>query len=287
MNGEIQTIKLKDGRRLAFVEYGDPKGKPLMYFHGWPASHLSAAKYDALAKKMHIRVIAPDRSGYGLSDFKKGRTILDWPRDVVELANFLKIQKFAVLGVSGGGPYAAVCGYAIPKRLTNVGIAVGLSPIIGPHMFDGMMWMSRVGWMTYGKAPVVRFLAAWIQYINSRWGPTWGIYGHLFGAKADKKFYEDRETRLATKEIFREAFRQGWRGPELDLKLYTTDWGFEVGAITSKTYLWYGASDQNVSLNMGKYYANHIKGSKLTVFAGGGHMISVTHAPEIFKTLIQ
>ena len=280
-----KMMRFDDGRILGFAQYGDLKGKPLFYFHGWPASRTGAAKYDTLAKKLHIRIIAPDRPGYGLSEYQKSRTILDWPDDVVALVNHLKIKKFAVMGVSGGGPYAAVCACKIPGRITKTGIVVGLSPFYGPEAFDGMMWMGRVGWQNFGRFPIACTISAFMQYANARIGPSWGLYRYLFGAKADRKLYQDEDIRIATKDNFREAFRSGWKGPELDLWLYTTDWGFDIGDIKTKTYLWYGADDQNVSLNMGKYYASKIRGSKFTVYPGEGHLVSVTHAPEILRTL--
>ena len=124
-----RIIKLKDGRKLGFCEYGDPKGKPIFYFHGWPASRLSGSETDKAAKKLKIRVISPDRPGFGLSDYKEDRTLLGWADDVLELADQLKIKKFAVMGVSGGGPYSAVCAYKIPERVTKAGIVVGLAPV--------------------------------------------------------------------------------------------------------------------------------------------------------------
>lgn len=277
---------MKNGRTLGFAEYGDPKGKSLFYFHGWPASRLGAGKYDVLAKKLHVRLIAPDRPGYGLSDFQKDRVLLDWPNDVIELADRLHVQKFSVIGVSGGGPYAAVCAFKIPERITRAGIVVGLSPIYGSEALDGMMWIAKIGWMNYGRLGVVRRLSSIWQYVNARWGPSWGLYRYLFGAKADRKMYRDPAIRIAARKNFQEAFRQGYQGPELDLKLYTTEWGFAVHDIVGKTYLWYGADDQNVSLNMGKYYAEQIPKSRLIIYPGEGHLISVTHAEEIFKTLM-
>ncbi len=271
---------------LGFAEYGDPKGKPFFYFHGWPGSHLSAQKYDELAKKLHIRVIAPDRPGYGLSDYQKGRTLLGWSNDVIALADYLKIKKFSVMGVSGGGPYAAVCAYKIPQRITKTGIIVGLSPIYSPEALDGMDWMAKIVWMNYGRCGLLRSISSGIHHLNSRWGPSWGLYRYLFGAKADRKIYMDPAVRLAAKKVFQEAFRQGYKGPDLDLKLYTTDWGFDVGDITSKIYLWYGRDDRNVTIHMARYYQSRIPRNELTVYPNEGHLISITHAEEIFKTLV-
>src|ERR1700730_6992058 len=94
-----QTIKLKDGRTLGYAEYGDPKGKPVLEFHGWPGSRLEAWNYDAAGKAAGARVIGIDRPGFGLPTYVKGYRIVDWPADVIELANALRLKRFAVAGI--------------------------------------------------------------------------------------------------------------------------------------------------------------------------------------------
>jgi pimeloyl-ACP methyl ester carboxylesterase len=284
MDRTSQTIKLKDGRTLGFAEYGDPKGNPIFYFHGWPASRFNAAIYDSLTKKLHIRMIAPDRPGFGLSDYKKNRTLLDFPDDIQELADYLNIKKFATMGVSGGGPYAVVCAYKIPKWLTKTGIVVGLGQIRGPESVEGLLWMGKLGWLNYGKHPWIRRGAAVMQYFNVRYGIFLGLSRFAWG-KADRKLLADPEMDKRITETIREAFHHGYEGPELDLKLYSTDWGFDLKDIRSKVYLWYGEKDQNASPEMGKYYAKMIPKSNLKTFPNEGHLISVTHAEEILKTL--
>jgi pimeloyl-ACP methyl ester carboxylesterase len=281
---DSQTIKLKDGRTLGFAQYGDPKGKPLFYFHGWPASRFNAAIYDELAKKLHIRIIAPDRPGFGLSDYQNDRTLLDWPDDVVELADKLQIKKFATMGVSGGGPYSAVCAYKIPNRLTKTDIVVGLGQIRGPESLEGLLWVGKIGWQNYKKHAWVRRGAAVIQFLNARYGIFLGMSRFAWG-KADRKLLTEPELDKRLTETIHEAFRHGYRGPELDLKIYSTDWGFDLKDIRSKVYLWYGQKDQNASPAMGKYYAKMIPKSILKIFPNEGHLISVTHAEEILKTL--
>ena len=98
--------------------------------------------------------------------------------------------------------------------------------------------------------------------------------------------YGDPNIRQSTKIAFREAFRCGHKGPELDLKLYTTDWGFELNDIRANVYLWYGKDDQNATLAMGTYYASQISKSTFIVYPNEGHLISITHAEEILKTLV-
>ncbi len=113
-----QAMILPDGRVLAYAEYGDLAGRPLFFFHGGNDSRLEAAILHETAVRMGIRVIAPDRPGYGRSDFQPERTFLNWPDDVAQLADALSIPQFAVVGHSGGGPHAAAVAYA-PARTVN------------------------------------------------------------------------------------------------------------------------------------------------------------------------
>ncbi len=127
-----QQIILKDGRTLGYAEYGAPGGKPIFHFHGDPSSRLDAWHLNEPAKHIKARIIAIDRPGIGLSDFKAGRRYLDWPDDVIELADNLGINRFAVLGISGGGPYAMACAAKIPQRLTAVALVGSPCPFNVP-----------------------------------------------------------------------------------------------------------------------------------------------------------
>ncbi len=84
---EEQTLRLGDGRKLGYAQYGSPDGTPIFYFHGHPGSRLEARFARQAAAEAGHRVIALDRPGYGLSDFRPGRAITDWPDDVVEAAD--------------------------------------------------------------------------------------------------------------------------------------------------------------------------------------------------------
>src|SRR5215212_8514750 len=121
-----KTIQLHDGRTLGYIDYGSPDGNTLFYFHGHPGSQLEAGFLAKAASNQSVRLIGIDRPGLGLSTFKPGRSILDWPNDVVELANRLHINQFAVVGFCGGSLYALACAYTIPTHLTACGIVSGV-----------------------------------------------------------------------------------------------------------------------------------------------------------------
>ena len=124
-------LKLPDGRQLCYAEYGDPDGKPVILFHGNPNSRLLWGVIPGSPFLPGTRLIAPDRPGFGLTDFKEGVTTLEnWPNDVIALADSLCIKKFAVFGPSGGGPFALACAWKIPERLTSVGVFASVGPFL-------------------------------------------------------------------------------------------------------------------------------------------------------------
>jgi len=127
------TCSLSDGRVLSYAEFGDPTGYPLIFFHGFPSSRLEAWFLDPIVQRKGIRLIAPDRPGFGRSTFQSNRQFTHYPSDIRALADHLELEKFAILGGSGGGPYALACARDIPGRLS----AVGLFASAGPWEIEG------------------------------------------------------------------------------------------------------------------------------------------------------
>lgn len=282
---ENNTFKLHDGRVLGYAEYGDPTGKPVFFFHGWPGSRFSGKETDEAGKKIGVKIISPDRPGIGLSDYKKDRKLLDWPEDILELADYLKIKKFSVMGVSGGGPYVAVCAYKIPERIIKAGIIVGLAPVNEKENLNGMAINSKLCWANYNRSRLLRKVATIVMALEFVYLPTLGSL-IAFPTKEDRALFKEAIKNKAGEERgIKEAFRQGIKGPESELKIYTDDWGFRLKDIKTKTYLWYGAKDKCVSLNMGKYYHSQIPGSKLFIDPDGVHLSRYKFEEKILKTL--
>lgn len=279
-----KTITLRDGRKLGYIEYGDPNGKPLFFFHGWPGSRFSGGETDRATKKLGVRVVSTDRPGLGLSDFKKNRKLLDWPNDIVELADKLGIKKFSILGVSGGGPYSAVCAYKIPERIVKAGIVVGLAPVNIKGNLDGMAFQNKIVWKYYHWIPFLRKLVALTAALEFKYLSFLGLL-MAFPAKEDKNIFKSL-LKDSKGNGLREAFKQGIKGEEEELKVYTDDWGFDLSKIKAKVYLWYGAKDKNISLNMGRYYNSRIAGSKLFIDSDGGHLARYNFEEKILKKLL-
>lgn len=137
-------IRLRDGRSLSYAQYGDPAGFPILSAHGGLACRLDVGSAASVAAQSGVRLIAPDRPGVGGSDPRPGRTILDWVSDVGELLDLLAIDRFAAMGWSLGGQYAAALGYAWSPRVTRVAIIAGALPLTEPGVFHELPTIDRV-----------------------------------------------------------------------------------------------------------------------------------------------
>ncbi len=138
---------------MGYAQYGDPGGFPIVNAHGGLACRLDVEAAASVAGQSGVRLISPDRPGVGRSDPQPGRTILDWTRDVGELLDLHAIDRFAAMGWSLGGQYAAAVGYALSPWVTRVAIIAGSLPLTEPGMFDGLPTIDRLNSMLSRRGP--------------------------------------------------------------------------------------------------------------------------------------
>jgi pimeloyl-ACP methyl ester carboxylesterase len=271
---------------LGYAEYGDPKGQPLFHFHGHPGSRLGAQLAHADAEREGVRIIAFDRPGYGLSDYQPRRKLLDWPDDVVEAADALEIERFAVVGASGGGPYALACAYEIPDRLTAVGIVSGFGPLDAPEATFGMRQQNRIAFRLTRFVPLVARAAMATMAGQAQRDPE-RVVAAIGGAMAepDRIILSRPEVKKAFVAIVREAFRAGGRGPAWDMVAIARPWGFRLEDIAMEVHLWQGEEDLLVPPSMGRYQAQAIPNCRATFYPGEGHLLVVDHMREIQEAL--
>jgi pimeloyl-ACP methyl ester carboxylesterase len=279
-----QTVRLRDGRRLGYAEWGDPAGRPLLYFHGWPGSRVEGRLGDEAARAKGVRFIALDRPGMGLSDYQPRRTLVDWPDDVLQVAAALGLDRFAVLGISGGGPYAAVCAWKLPDRLTGAGIVSGLAPLDVPGVIAGMSRRNRLSLQLVGRLGVLRRVLMARMAVSVRRRPD-RVLERGVGAAVDKQYLGRPEVRRILAESLSEAFGSGSRGPAWEMGLYARPWGFRPEDIRSPVYLSHGEQDANAPITMGRYLARSIPGCRARFYSGEGHLHFVDRLPEILAAV--
>ena len=284
-----ETLRLEDGRLLGYAVYGDPEGWPIFYFHGFPGSRLEAQLADRVAARMGIRLIALDRPGFGLSDFKPRRTIFEWPDDVVKIADALRINRFATIGVSGGGPYAAACALKIPQRLTAVAIVCGLGPLDTPNGTDRMVRTNHLIFFLGRRLPWLAKISLWRIAYQVRRNPE-GTLRRMIVAlpDPDKAILARSEVKTAMKDNVVEAFRGGSRGAAYELLLYTRPWGFLLEDIATRVNLWHGEQDVSVPPTMGQYQARTIPNCRAIFCPGEGHFsLVINHMEEVLSGLLE
>src|SRR6266581_1142889 len=141
----VRRIQLADGRWAAYAEYGLRDGHPLVFLHGFPGSRHAGALLDEAARRMGVRVVAPERPGIGFSSPRPSRSLLDYARDLEQIADRLGFNRFALVAESGGGPYALASAYAVPERLSCVSLVGGLGPVGSAAATAGMAAGEQVG----------------------------------------------------------------------------------------------------------------------------------------------
>lgn len=283
---DSRSVHLADGRVLAYCEYGDPLGKPVLFFHGVPGSRLAAHTLDAGARRSGIRLIAPDRPGMGRSDYLEGRTLTGWPADAAGLADALGIGPFGVVGVSGGMPYVLACVLALPGRLTAAAVASGMGRFDIPGALDGANERARMVYSRGQRSP--RFASLWAQMLGRvvKTSPALVVDVQKRGfADVDKQAIMRPDVWKARLDDLREAYRQGSAGVRDDVLLHTGDWGLDLASISMPVLLWYGRLDRSHPVAMAEYYARAIPGSRLWLEDGAGSLGYLDCLDEIFGAM--
>ncbi|MFE6857808.1 alpha/beta fold hydrolase [Nocardia sp. NPDC057668] len=285
-----RTISLPTGP-LGLVDYGDPAGAPVVYCHGAPGSHVEAVAFDAPAAAAGIRLIAIDRPGMGLTPMgARQRVVADWAEAVAALADHLDLDRFAVVGVSGGGPHALACAHRLGDRVSAVAVVSGPAPLetlsAAAELDEAGRRRRRLLALLRTFPLLSRPLAARLSMFVHKPGGIDALVGQMCP--------RDRELIAADPELadklqanITEAFRQGSHGVAADLQSLTSPWGFRLADIAVPVHVWHGESDNNVPLLDGRHLAAALPNSRLTVLPGVGHLLFVHHAAEILDGLRQ
>ncbi|OAI38544.1 hypothetical protein AYO38_09555 [bacterium SCGC AG-212-C10] len=279
-------LTLPDGRLLSYAEYGRPRGFPVFFFHGTPGSRLMGKFAHNAAADRDMRIIAADRPGFGRSQFQSRREITDWPADVIAMANALDLDRFAVVGVSGGGPYVAACASLIHPRLTAAAIVSGVSP----HRRGVLRGMSMPGRATAFTARRLPWLLS-AQLRFASWAvQRWPERALRSGARrlpaADREVLERDAVENELVEDMQEAFRGGHRGVAYESRLFARPWGFKLEEVTFPIRLWQGDADTIVPPVMARYQAKVMPHATATFIPGAGHFWFVDHLGDVLDGIL-
>lgn len=270
-------LRLSDGRRLAYQEYGDLQGYPILLFHGTPGSRLWFMEDDPSTSAMGIRLIALDRPGYGGSDPKPDRTLLDWVEDVNEAVQILELNRYSVLGVSGGGVYAAACACKAPKGLHSAAMVASGMPFHGGKAPASMNRPNRMVFWLSRHAPWLLKSAFRAQIKMMETNPERYkqslLKGNAHLSEWDRARLQTDEQATATFYHMREAFRQGPDEAVRECALLSKPWDFELHDIQVPTYVFHGEADTMAPYDAAAAAVANVPNCQLITIEEAGHFL--------------
>lgn len=279
-------IKLSDGRTVGYAEYGDLMGTPVIYLHGCPSSRLELNNPDlvAIAERLDIRLISPDRPGIGLSDWET-YTIANYPDILAQFADQLGLEQFPLLGVSSGGKFVAACAWKIPQRLTSATIVSGTAPFDLPGVHETLSKQDR---MLYGAAVKVPWLFRLelekiAHDVKKNPASILKLFADL--CESDKAVLAQPNVNAMMEQTVPEAFRQGIQGADHDLTIEARPWGFALNDIKIPVDVWHG-EDDIVPVKQARIVAEHIPNARPKFFPNEGHLLIVSHFEEVLRAVV-
>lgn len=283
--GMGRRLRLPDGRHLGWCERGSPQGHPIFAFHGLPGSRHQAHPDDSIATRAGARIIHVDRPGFGLSDPSPTRTLRDWAADVRALAEHLKITRFALVGVSGGGPFACACACELGERVTRTALISSVGP--PGTMSSAHSWVARAAFALARERSRLLEPALSVAGLLATRAP--GIYVSRLIARlppCDRSILGKPAMRAVLARDMLESLRQGPAGLLRDLQLEASPWELRFQGVTCPISLWHGGRDTVVPPLAQDALAALLPHAHVRRFPEGGHFFVFDAWEEILGWLM-
>ena len=283
---EKRILKRADGRTLGFAEYGDREGLALLAFHGVPGSRLMFRPASAAAQRLGLRIIAPDRPGYGLSEPQDGRVLADWLDDVAAIIKHLNVGSFSVFGISGGGPFAVATAAHFGDQVRVLGLASPMGPVaevyknVEMHALQQRFFLQLprnhrlVRWGTSGASAIFRLAPGAAYDLAIRTLPP-----------ADREILRQEHVKLHVIADVQESLTFDGAGARADFEIFSQPWGVDYGCITARSVLWQGMADTIVPIQAALELGRLIPGCRVIELEEEGHFWALREIDEILERI--
>ncbi len=273
-----EALRLADGRLLAWAEWGDPRGSPVLFLHPSPGSRMLCPDVEATALE-GVRLITVDRPGYGGSDPVADPTLSGFAHDLARLVDHLWLGQFSVVGWSGGGQYAAACGAQFGERVSALALVATPAPDTEvPWLSPSARALSRMAAVDPQQAlAAAADVKAPLAAAAHRAGEHWD-------SPSDATARRQPEVHRALRDMWREGLRNGAQGVAADLVAGSRPWTFAPNHMATPARLFYGDDDGVVGLQHAQWWERTLPNVNLTVIKGG-HLIPFVAWPDILRAV--
>jgi pimeloyl-ACP methyl ester carboxylesterase len=284
------NIAVGDDRQIGFAEFGDPQGRAVFWLHGTPGARrqipMEARVY---AEQRQIRLIGVDRPGIGSSTPFQYDTVFAFAEDLRTIADTLGIDRFEVIGLSGGGPYTLACAAAMPDRVVAAGVLGGVAPVRGVDAISG-----GISTLISMAAPVVQIAGAplrlaastLIRLIRPVAEPALYAYAAI-SPEADRQLLVRPEFRAMFLDDLLNGSRKQLAAPFADVVVFARDWGFRLDEIKVPIRWWHGDRDHIVPFEHGQHVVSRLPDAQLTHLPGESHLAGLGRAEEILDAMLE
>jgi pimeloyl-ACP methyl ester carboxylesterase len=286
-HGAAQRLRLADGRALGFAVYGDPSGMPLLLLHGTPGAHSQIAIGHAAGAERGLAIVAPDRWGYGHTDMPRDPTLARFAADMGALMDHLGHARFALGGISGGGPYACSVAAHLAARVTALALISPMGPVADPSVQHSLTPFHRFVFTVLPHRPLA--VAAIFRAFRASLERSPRLAAQLATLRAgarDKALIAQPGIAKWLLGSFRDGLRPGTAGPLQDLRTFARAWDVDLAAIRAPARLWIGTADTAVPPKAARLLARSIAGCVVTELASEGHLWVAAHYKDVLDWII-
>lgn len=265
-------LELRDGRTLAWCEYGPVDGRPVLWFHGTPGSRYSRYGDESVYERTGVRLIGFDRPGYGESTRLPGRGVATIADDAAELLDHMSHDSVRVGGTSGGGPHALAFAARYPERVHAATVLVGLAP---PEEQDlhNLIGLNRAGWYAAreGWNAMYELLAPQREKLLA--DPLAAFRESMNVAPPDDQaVINDPSWQRVFIENVTEALRPGAEGWTDEAMALSLSWDFDPAEARSNIVWWHGENDANAAISGVRRVVQKMDDVDLRVWEESGHL---------------
>ena len=283
------NIAVGDDRQIGFAEFGDPQGRAIFWLHGTPGARrqipMDARVY---AEQRQIRLIGIDRPGIGSSTPYQYDTVFAFAEDLRTIADTLGVDKFEVIGLSGGGPYALACAAAMPDRVVAAGVLGGVAPVRGADAIGGgvsTLVTVAAQVIEVAGAPIRLAASGLIRLIRPVAEPALYAYARI-SPEADRRLLVRPEFKAMFLDDLLNGSRKQLAAPFADIVVFARDWGFRLDEVKVPVRWWHGDRDHIVPFEHGQHVVSRLPDAELSHVPGESHLAGLGRAEEIMDTMI-
>ena len=284
------NIAVGEDRQIGFAEFGDPQGRAVFWLHGTPGARRQIpTEARVFAEQQKIRLIGIDRPGIGSSTPFQYENVLAFSHDMTTIADTLGIDKMAVVGLSGGGPYALACAAGIPHRIVAAGVLGGVAPAAGPDAIAG--GVMAIGTMVapiieVAGAPIRLAASTLIRLIRPVASPALEVYARI-SPEADRQMLGRPEFKAMFLDDLLNGSRKQMAAPFADIVVFARDWGFRLDEVKVPVRWWHGDRDHIVPFAHGQHVVAGLPDAEMHQLPGESHLAGLGRAEDILRTMVE